>query len=531
MREPEKPGITELKLLDTCTKEAFQVKRTLRQELERRKGRIKKRLEEARKRKDRGRPDLDRSVPQLEMARRTTATSWGGMAAVQRIAVSSGLATAIDRKVEVLKLHRPYHESDHVLNIAYNALCGGRCLDDIETRRTDEGYLTMLGVEAIPAPTTSGDFCRRFVAEDVELLQEAINEARLDVWSRQPSSFFAETAVIDADGTLVETTGECKEGMALSYKGVWGYHPLVVSLANTSEPLFIRNRSGNRPSSEGAATYFDKAVELVRDAGFSDVLLRGDTDFSQTQHLDRWDADGVGFVFGYDVRKNLKEAADGLDEEEFNRLVRKADQAVEASKRRARQPRHKEAFVKEKGYKNIRLESEDVAEFEYQPNACEKAYRMVVLRKNLSIERGEQVLFPDVRYFFYITNRRDLSQAQVVSHSNRRCNQENLIAQLSSSRALYAPVNTLVANWAYMVITSLAWTLKAWMALLLPIAPRHKDKHRSQRLAWLRSEFRTFINAVITVPAQVLTTGRRRIVRLLAWTPQLGPLFRLHAAR
>jgi hypothetical protein len=153
------------------------------------------------------------------------------------------------------------------------------------------------------------------------------------------------------------------------------------------------------------------------------------------------------------------------------------------------------------------------------------------VRKNLSVERGEHVLFDDVRYFFYVTNDHDMPAQQVVRNANQRCNQENVIAQLKGGvRALHAPVNTLNANWAYMVMASLAWTLKAWMALSLPIAPRWQAKHRAERNAWLRMEFRTFINAVINIPAQVLTTGRRLVLRLLAWRPQLAVFLRLAGA-
>ena len=358
---------------------------------------------------------------------------------------------------------------------------------------------------------------------------EAINETRLEVWKRQGPGFTEATARIDADGSIVPTTGECKQGMALSYKKIWGYMPLLISLANTREPLFIVNRGGNRPSAEGAAEYLDKAIALCRAGGFTDILLRGDTDFSQTQHLDRWTEAGVRFVFGYDVHKNLKEQADGLDRAEFGKLTRRAKRTfVEEDCRRARQPRVKEAFVRRKGYKNIRLRSEDVAEFDYSPTACGKTYRMVVLRKNLTIERGDIELFDDIRYFFYITNDRALTAEQVVFEANDRCNQENLIEQLKNGvRALHAPVNTLNANWAYMVMASLAWTLKAWMALSLPVVPRWRKKHEAERDRWLHMEFRTFRNAVIDVPVQLVLTGRRIVFRFLAWKPELPVFFRL----
>jgi hypothetical protein len=443
----------------------------------------------------------------------------GGIGLMHLLARRSGLIEAIDRHLHLLKLHKPYHESDHVLNIAFNLLAGGDCLEDLELRRNDEVYLDALGAQRIPDPTTAGDFCRRFSVEDVLVLMEAINQARLNVWREQPASFF-DRALIDADGAMVTTTGECKAGMDISYKGEWGYHPLIISLANTGEPLYLVNRSGNRPSHEGAAAYLDRAIALCREAGFERILLRGDTDFTQTRELDRWDQDGVEFIFGIDAMPNLVEFAESLDESAWKPLPRPAKYEVQTGPRL--RPHHvKEQVVREREFENIRLTSEDVAEWGYRPTACKKTYRLVMVRKNLSVERGDQMLFDDVRYFFYITNDQATLAEEIVYSANGRCNQENLIAQLKGGvNALAMPVDNLLSNWAYMVMGSLAWTLKAWLALSLPEDGRWAAKHRAEKQSVLKMEFKRFVNAFMLVPCQIVRQARKLVYRLLAWNPR-----------
>lgn len=460
-----------------------------------------------------------------EVAEKTSAIAHGGIGAIHLLVKKTGLSERIDEKLELLKVHAPYHESDHVLNIAYNALCGGRTLDDIELRRNDRVFLDALGAKSIPDPTTAGDFCRRFEPKDIEALTGAINETRLWVWKQQGPAFTAGTARIDADGSTVSTQGECKEGMDIAYNGVWGYHPLVVSLANTAEPLFIVNRSGNRPSHEGVVPKFDAAIELCQRAGFKDILLRGDTDFALTFAFDSWDAKGVRFIFGNDARANLVARAEEPDQL-YREFERRAERLI-ATKPRTRPENVKDGIVRERGYRTLRPNGEDVVEFEYQPGACKKAYRVVALRKNITVTKGETALFDEIRYFFYITNDRTLSADEVVHEARQRCNQENLLSQLKSGvHALHAPVNTLNANGAYMLMASLAWTLKAWFALSLPVSPRWQERHAAEREKVLRMEFRTFVASLINIPAQIIRAGRRLIFRLLAWNRSEHMLFR-----
>jgi hypothetical protein len=502
-----------------------------RQQLRNFKRRIKKRLA-GQILAPRDQPMFAASNIHYEVAARTRAVNCGGIGAIHQMARAVGLVDALDRNLRLLKVHLPYSESDHVLNIAYNIVSGGTCLEDLELRRNDEVYLDALGTRRIPDPTTAGDFCRRFESdEQVLLLMEAINQSRLKVWKQQSPEFF-ERAILDADGTLAPTCGQCKQGMDMSYKGLWGYHPLLISLANTKEPLYLVNRSGNRPSHEQADAYLDKAIELCRRAGFLEILLRGDTDFTQTWKLDEWDAAGdVRFILGVDAMPNLKALAAELPRNAWQRLQRPPRYEVKTSER-AKPENVKERIVREREYKNLVLQYEDVAEFTYRPGHCDRDYRMIVLRKKIVLEQGQWQLFEPYRYFFYITNQREMPAEEVVFQANDRCDQENLIEQLKNGvRAMRNPLDNLRSNWAYMVIASLAWTLKAWCGLLLPAPPgRWRERYKAQRQELLKMEFKRFVNGMIQLPCQIVRTGGRVVYRLLSWNPWVEPLLRLSEA-
>lgn len=453
-----------------------------------------------------------------EIGAHPEAMSYGGIGVVHRLVTKLGLPEQIDERLRLLKVHLPYHESDHVLNLAYNALCGGTRLQDIEMRRQDPAYMNALGADLIPDPTTTGDFCRRFQEADVVDLMEAVNAVRPKMWQGRGQELLGEVAYLDVDGVMAATGGERKQGMNLSYKGIWGYHPLIVSLANTKEVLYVVNRPGNVPSHTDAAVWIDKAIDRLEPHA-PRICLRGDTDFSLTKHFDRW-AERVDFVFGFDCTAAMRTRAEALEEACWQRLERSKEETPSEQRRdRERfQPREKERIVAERGYENVQLNYEDIAEFTYQPGACRRSYRVVALRKNLSRMKGEHVLFDEFRYFFYITTRTDLSAAEVVACANQRCDQENVIEQLKNGvNALRVPLYDLVSNWAYMVMATLAWNLKSWVAMMM-----HRKSDRSE---YVNMEFRQFLHRLILIPCRVMRRARGITVRLLGYQPSLDRLF------
>lgn len=264
---------------------------------------------------------------------------------------------------------------------------------------------------------------------------------------------------------------------------------------------------------------------------YSDWIAILRSELAAVGYLDGWHEQGVTFCFGLDVTPLRHILADDLPQSAFKPLKRPAKYEVRTKPRR-RPERVKQQIVEERGFKDIRLMDEAVAEMPYRPVACKRDYRLIILQKNLKVsEPRQQRLFDDYIYFLYLTNDWDSTPEEIVFDANDRCQQENILAQLNAVRALHAPLDNLLSNNAYMLITSLAWNLKAWLALSLPESSgTGKAKPAEQKRRLLTMEFRTFVNSLIRVPAQVVRTGRRLVIRLLAWN-EWQPVFLKLAAQ
>lgn len=471
-------------------------------------------------------PVLGRGRCKFSITDRSRVIAPGGLGVMHELVERVGLADQLNEDLGILKRQLPYFDSDHILTLAYNVLAGGTNLADVELLRSNRTFLSALNAQRLPGASTLGDFLRRFSESDVISLMDILNDARQRVWKQQPDEFFDE-ATIDVDSTIVPIEGHCKEGIAASYTAVIGYHPLLVSLAQTSEPLYIVNRPGNANSPKGATEWLDAAINLCKSAGFRRLTLRGDSAFSQTKELDRWTADGVRCLFGLQIQPETLQKAEELPKQAWRRLERPEKHEIQTD-RRGRPHNYRRALIHERGFPNTRLHAEWVSEILHRPNAATNKYRIIFLRKDVEKFEGQLSLYEDDKYFAFITNDFVTAAEDLVIEASQRCNQEKLIEQLKNGvHAFRCPVNTLVSNWAYSVIASLALSLKTWFALLLPEGGPWASRRKSEKKDALRIEFKRFTNWFIQIPAQIVRTSRTVEFRFVGWRPTIPILFRV----
>lgn len=469
-------------------------------------------------------PVLGLSTRKFDVSSNTRVIPAGGLGLVAELVKATKLAESVN-KIGLLSKNLPYYESDHILTLVYNLICGGTCIADSELLRSNQTYLDSLQATRLPGSSTLGDFLRRFDSEAVIRLMESINEARTKVWKQQPPEFFEE-ATIDGDSTIVPIEASCKEGVGTSYLGVIGYHPLILSLAQTNEPLFIVNRSGNANSPRGATHWFDESIKVCRAAGFRKITLRGDTAFSQVKQLDRWTEADVRCIFGIPMHSNLLEKAVSLPLDAWKPLDRLPKYTVKTSPR-GRPWDFRKQLVNEREYPNQRLQAEWIAETRHSFYVRGNPYRVVFLKKDILKMKGQLPLLDEDKYFGFVTNDFDSPAEEIVRQAAKRCNQEKLIGELKHGvHAFKSPVNTLNGNWAYSVIASLAWSIKTWISMLVPADGRWADRRRAEQRDARRMEYKRFLTSFINIPAQIIKAARRVEIRFVGWSPHLPTIFR-----
>lgn len=469
-------------------------------------------------------PDVQGRVlrmPKLhaELDERAPWTPYGGLALFAESCRRLRVAESLDDHVEVLKVHLPYHESDHILAQAASLYVGGTCIEDMMYLQKDEAVLRMLGACRTPDPTTAGDFLRRFDEHanpgSLQGLREAVDEIQERAWRRIAKKQDGRrrkrsVAIVDLDGHVKELCGVQFEGADFSRDGRWSFNVLVASLRGTGECLAVRLRSGNTRSSEDAAELLHELLpRLLRH--FDEVLVAGDSDFDRRDIRQACALPGVYFAFVGRETTNRPGMAENIPSWRPFR-TRTARQRARARQRkgyrsRARKANRRKQRAWQRGYRDKKLVTQLVGETTFTPPGDQKPLRLIV-RKQLidTSDKNQGRLFLEYRYRYVVTNLpRSWSVEDVIDETYMRCDQENVIEQLGSGLPMWRmPVKEFMGNQAWLEIARLAWNLRSWIAqLALP----------EETVRW---EWKRFRKAFVHVAAQVIKRSRQVWMRFAA---------------
>jgi hypothetical protein len=440
--------------------------------------------------------------PKLQVSSEPSDTTpYGGLALAASLVRSLGIARDLDRELSLLASHRPFHESDHVLTHVYNLYAGGTCIEDIADLQTSEPVRRMLGAERIPDPTTAGDFLRRFDADALKALDQVIDRAQEKVWKRRYGKRKAERAIVDLDSCVRPVYGDQKEGTDFTYKGSFGYHPLVISLAGTLECLRLVNRSGNTASADGSESHLRGLFPMLG-RHFKQVIVRGDSAFCKQAIFDACDEAGHSFAMVSAQQQNFASLFEALPGEAWKPYRQREPSEDGPRKRRKRGPHRRRERARSRNKRDLQLKKQWIAEVPYRPERSDRTYRLIA--RYQEIEEHEQGhLFRLTRFRYVLSNLPPSMSAEgVMDLTYQRCDQENLIEQLQNGVAgMRMPTGGMLSNAAFGTCARLAHNLKPWLAqLALPL----------EAMRW---EWKRFRRAFVYCAARVVHTARQVHVR------------------
>ena len=395
-------------------------------------------------------------------------SAYGGLTLVHQLARKVRFAQHIAEHVKVLKLHQGYGESDHLFHLLSAQFAGASCVEDLGRLQDDEMYRKMLGVERVSDPSTMGDFLRRFTRTDLNALKSAMWQMRREAWkSLKPKQ--RRWASLDLDSKICAVYGEQKEGADFGYQGSYGYHPEMLSLAETGEWLDVVNRPCNAVSGDKAVYLLRRNLSQVQER-FKHVCVRGDTKFGRADVLLECERHGAKVCVGWAATPRLVKLAEALPSTAWKPHERRCSGGAAPMRVRRKKGNLRRVKARRRGYTDKKLKREWVAEFPYCPmskkHVVRKTYRVVVIRKQIEVAR-KTGLFDLFTYRFILTDLPESNLSEVVHYAHGRANQENLIEQAANGLSAFRmPTGQLLANEVWMTVAMLAHNFKSYLCLM-----------------------------------------------------------------
>ena len=383
-------------------------------------------------------------------------TSHAGTVLLHDFAQRLGVERLLDEELRVKTRERGYGEGQAIGGLVYNLVLGGEHLSDLDVLRGDQGTQELLEAEAILAPTTAGEFLRKFDIGDVQDLQRI----HLRLQQRVRPHQRATTCTSALDSSIYEQVSTHKEGSTKAYNGEIGYHPLFAFWAEEGELLFSHLRRGSAHTARNVRWFLREMRKRVPPTAVK--KLRADSGFYSKAVVEWCEAEGFTFTITADQTAPLLAAITSLPERRWRDLPE--------------------------------YELAEVAELRYRPTGWARPYRYVVKRELAETKDGELYW----QYHATVTNEEGQSAREVVVWHLQHANMENAIKEHKSGFGLEKlPTQKFHANWAYLLIGQLAFNLAAWFKRLV-LPPSYQ-----------RATLKTIRHHLLNLAGKIVHTARR----------------------
>jgi len=396
-------------------------------------------------------PSLGRVGSFQVCTRSDVLSSRAGLLLLRDLVEQLGVGPLLQENLRVKVRRRGYDEGAAVLGLIYNLASGGECLSDLNVLRGDPATQQLLGVDSILAPTTAGEFLRKFDIGDIRDLARAnrLVQARAhQLLEAAAAAARRRVCTLDVDSSIYEQCSTRKQGSCKAYNGEIGYHPLLAFWAETQELLMSHLRRGSAHTARNAVWFLKETKRAVPEE--CELKLRADSGFYDKAVVGWCEANAVIFAITADQTKPLLALIEALAENAWQDLERYG--------------------------------LAQVAQVRYQPMRWQREYRYVVKRELVQNKKGEL----EFRYHVLVTNNESDEAAVVLEWHLAHAAMENWIKEHKSGFSLEKlPTARFHANWAYLLIGQLAYNLVIWFKrLVLPAAYRQSTVKTIRHHLW-----------------------------------------------
>ena len=405
-----------------------------------------------------------------------------GLIAPAALAQQLGVAELVDEHVRLpIDAAGRANVGTKAMTVIGAMLAGGDCIDDVDVLRAGAAGEVF---DRVRAPSTIGTWLRGFIWATVRMMDAVSRRVLARAWQAGLGPDLDADLTVDFDSTICRVFGTAKQGARFGYTKVRGYHPLLATLANTSEVLHARMRGGNAGAARGASSFVRETVRRVRDAGATGQLTaRADSAF--------YSKGFIGACRDHDVRFSVT-VKTGIS------AFRKAIAAIPD-----------DAWVPIPYWLDGGADVAETTYTAFKNTKHQTTLRLIVRRVRPT--PGSQLALDVVFDYHALLTDRDGEMLALEADHRHHAVIEQTIRDLKAGGLAHVPSGSFTANAAWLALAVLAHNLGRWT--LKAAGPD-----------WERATVATLQTKLVAMPARLVHTGRRLKLRAPTRWPWRHPL-------